>query len=78
MQPWDMRLAILHHPCDSGTAREPPGNYLRADGKLIPLQVAEQPALNSRGVILFLCLDGYEQQEDQERSRGFELGQAVK
>lgn len=36
-QPWDMRLAIPHHPCDSGTAGEPPDNSLRSDCKLIPL-----------------------------------------
>lgn len=76
MQPWDMRLAIPHHPRDSGSAGEPPGDYLRSDGKFVPLQTAEQPALNSWGVISFLCRAGYEQQEEQEQSRGFELGQA--
>lgn len=42
MQPWDMKLAILQHPCDSDTAREPLDNYLRADCKLIPLQLSSQ------------------------------------
>lgn len=54
MQPWYMRLAVLYHPCDSSTAGDPPGNYLRSDGKLIPLQMAEQPALSSQGVLV-LC-----------------------
>lgn len=37
---------------------------------------AEQPALNSQGVTSFLCRAGYEQQEEQEYSWEFELGQA--
>lgn len=41
MQPWDMRLSILHHACDKGTAGEALGNYLRVDCKFSPLQVAE-------------------------------------
>lgn len=70
MQPWDMQLTLLHHPCDRGTAGEAQGNYLRVDCKFTPLQVAEQPVFTS------LYCAGYEQQEEQDQSWGLELGQA--
>lgn len=41
MEPWDMRLSILHRICDRGTAGEALGNYLRVDCKFSPSQVAE-------------------------------------